>query len=342
MARIARVIAIIKSLALLSWRDIRSFGSISGQNLFLFVAVIALQPESAEFFGLLLAAVLLFPLLTDPAQKIPQDRRLTWPLARRDWAILRVASLLLSPIAWVALFILARAGWRMAIQVLALGAVLTLVKFAAELSFRKIRWTLKIPAPPGAIGSLMLIQWREMLRTLDPCVAIALAAATTAYRIFGKPLDPSALRVISLVVALAISTETQVLFGLDGTGAQRYRQLPLPGWRILLAKDLAFLLLLALLVLPLDFVSGIFGGLAALAIGHHRSVFHPSPQKRWRFTSGALFMDGVLQAIALFAAGTTVETAGLPFMAFCIAAWIVSLFIYGWQWDRLAMRSLPN
>lgn len=339
MARITRVIAIIKFLALLSWRDIRSFGSISGQNLFLFVIVIALQPESAEFFGLLLAVVLLFPLLTDPAQKIPLDRRLTWPLSRRDWAIIRVASLLLSPIAWVALAILLRAGWRMAAQVLLFGAGLSLVKYIAELGFKKIHWTLRIPAPPGAIGALMLIQWREMLRTLDPYVALALMAATTAYRISGKPLDPSALRIISLVVALAISTGTQVLFGLDGTGAQRYRQFPLPGWRILLAKDLAFLLLLALLVLPLDFVSGLFGGLAALAIGHHRSVFHPSPQKRWRFTSGALFMDGVLQTAALFAAGTTVKTAGLPFMAFCLTAWILSLFFYGWQWDRLTDRN---
>jgi hypothetical protein len=339
MARITRVIAILKALALLSWRDIRSFGSISGQNLFLFVIVIALQPESAEFFGLLLAAVLLFPLLTDPAQKIPPDRRLTWPLSRRDWIVIRAASLLLSPIAWVALAILARAGWRMAVQVLLCGAVLSLVKYAAERSFRKIHWALRIPAPPGAIGALMLIQWRAMLRTLDPYVALALAAATTAYRISGKPLDPSALRIISLVVALAISTETQVLFGLDGSGAQRYRLFPLQGWRILLAKDLAFLLLLALLVIPLDFISGLFGGLAALAIGHHRSVFHPSPQKRWRFTSGALFMDGVLQTIALFAAGTTAKTAGLPFMAFCVAAWILSLFFYGWQWDRL---TLPN
>jgi len=329
------VIAIFKSLALLSWRDIRSFGSISGQNLFLFVIVIALQPESAEFFGLLLAVVLLFPLLTDPAQKIPLDRRLTWPLTRRDWAIIRAASLLLSPITWVALFILARAGWRMAAQVLLFGFVLSIVKFLATLSFRKINWNRRIPAPPGITGALMRIQWREMLRTLDPYVALALAAAATAYRISGKPLDPSALRIISLVVALAISTETQVLFGLDGTGAQRYRQFPLPGWRILLAKDLAFLLLLALLVLPLDFVSGLFGGLAALAIGHHRSVFHPTHQKRWRFTSGALFMDGVLQTIALFAAGTTVKTAGLPFMALCVAAWVLSLFIYGWQWDRL-------
>jgi hypothetical protein len=336
------VIAILKSLALLSWRDIRSFGSIGGQNLFLFVAVVALQPESAEFFGLLLAAVLLFPLLTDPASKIPLERQLTWPLSRGEWSLIRAGSLLLSPLAWVALVILARAGWRMAGQVVLGGLLLSGLKYAATLAFRNVRFRVRLPTPPGATGALMLIQWREMLRTLDPYVAFALMAATTAYRISGKPLDPSALRIISLVVAVAISTETQVLFGLDGRGAERYRLFPLRGWRILLAKDLAFLLLLALLVMPLDFVCGMFGGMVALAIGHHRSVFQPLPQKPWRFTSGALFMDGVIQTIALFAAGSTVKTAGLPFMALCMAAWILSLFFYGWQWDRINGHSRPH
>jgi hypothetical protein len=298
-----------------------------------------MEPESAEFFGLLLVAVLLFPLLTDPAQKIPSERRITWPLSDREWIVLRVGSLLLSPIAWFALVMLARAGWRMAGQVLLGGVVLSGVKYLAGLGFGKIRWTFRMPAPPGAIGAFMLIQWRGMLRTLDPYVGFALMAATTAYRVSGKPLDPTALRIISLVVALSISTQTQVMLGLDGAGAQRYRQFPIRGWRILLAKDLAFLLLLGLLVMPLDFVSGLCGGLAALAIGHHRSVLHPVPQKRWRFTSGALFMDGVLQTIALFAAGTTVHTAGWPFGALCVAAWILSLFAYGWQWDRMSAGS---
>ncbi len=332
---------LLKAVGLVSWREIRSFGSIGGQNLFLFVVFVAYQQlESAEFFVLLLVAVLLFPLLIDPLQKVPQERRMTWPILKWEWSAVRVGSLLLSPIAWVAAFMILRAGWLMGAQVFLCGLSLYLIKYIAKLSSRKIsmQWHLRIPAPPGAIGALMRLQWREMLHTLDPYVAVSLTAATTLYRIFGRALDPSAPRIISLVVALAVSTETQVLLGIDGPGAQRYRQFPLRGWRILLAKDLAFLVLLALLVMPVDFLSGMFGGLAALTIGHHRSVLNPTPQTRWRFTSGAIVMDGVLQTLALFAVGSTVRTEGLPFMALCLLVWLLSLFFYGWQWDRRKHR----
>jgi hypothetical protein len=234
-----------------------------------------------------------------------------------------------------------RTGWRMGAQIFAAGLALYLVKAIARVSsVRKLsaRWHFRIPAPPGAIGALMRLQWREMLHTLDPYAAFSLMAATTLYRIFGNALDPAALRVMSLVVALAISTETQVLLGIDGGGAERFRQFPIMGWRLLLGKDLAFLVLLGLLVAPLDFVSGMFGGLAALAVGHHRSVLRPIPQARWRFTAGAIWPDGVLQTVALFAAGSTVRSEGLPFMALCLLAWVLSLFGYGWRWDRERYR----
>jgi hypothetical protein len=180
----------------------------------------------------------------------------------------------------------------------------------------------------------MCLQWREMLHTLDPYVAFVLMAATELYRVFGRQLDPAAPRIMALVVALALSTEAQVLFGLDGHGAERYRLLPIRGWQILLAKDLAFLALLGLLVFPLDFFSGIFGGLAALAVGHHNSVFKVVPQTRWRFTSGALFPHGVLQTAALFAVGIDIRSEGMLFVSLCLLAWLSSIAFYGWQWDR--------
>ena len=336
MAGIKRVLSVLRSLALASWRDVRSFGSISGQNLFLFVALVALQPESAEFFGLLLAAVLLFPLLTDPLDKIPQERHATWPLLKWEWLAIRFGSLLLSPLVWVAVLMLARAGWRVAGGASVFGVALYWLKAAVQLSSKKLssRWSVRMPAAPGVTGALMRLQWREMFHTLDPYIAFSLMAATTVYRISGKPLEPSALRILSLVVALAMSTEAQVLLGIDGRGAERYRQLPIRGWRILLAKDLAFLALLGLLVLPLDFISGMSGGVAALAIGHHRSVMNPVPQPRWRFTSGAIVMDGVFQTMALFAVGLNVESAGWALGVGCVVAWLVSTLFYGWRWDR--------
>jgi hypothetical protein len=296
------------------------------------------QPESAYFFFLVLALILLFPLSADPMQKIPADRRLTWPLLKWEWAVIRLASLGLSPIAWIAaLLILTRVDWSISILFAVSAIALQLMTHLVRRAFVKVSKTNAlhwIPAPPGITGAIMRLQWREMLRTLDPYVALVFVLCSMLYKLSGRPLDSAAPRIMSLVVALAMSTQTQVLFGLDGSGVARYRQFPLRGWRILLAKDLAFLALLGLLVLPLDFVSGMIAGVAALAVGHHRSVLNVVSQAQWRFTSGMLFPDGAIQIVVLFGAGSNIKEHGLWLPALCIFAWLASLLFYAWQWDR--------
>ncbi len=317
---------------LVTWRDVRSLGSIAGQNFLFSFAV------GGQFFVLLLLLVLLLPLSTDPMQKIPEERRLTWPVLTWEWRIVRFVSVFLSPVAWLAILLLVTVGWRAGTLVFAAGVGLYFVKHLARKCAGALftTWSFRIPAPPGVIGSIMRLQFRSMLHTLDPYLAFTLMASTELYRIFGKALDPAAPRIMSLLVALALSTEAQVLLGLDGRGAERYRHLPIRGWQILLAKDLAFLLLLGLLVLPLDFFSGVFGGLAALTVGHHNSVLKPIPQVRWRFTSGALVPHGVAQTVALFSVGSVVRMEGVPMVSICLLAWCVSVIFYGWQWDRRA------
>lgn len=334
MARLGSI-GLLKALGLASWRDVESFRSIAGQNFLLFVAFVALQPESAEFFLLILALVILFPLSSDPMQKIPRERRETWPITHGEWITLRVCSLALSPVAWVAIFLLVRAGWRNGLLALGCGIAAQLLLQLWKLTSRKLptTWLYWIPAPPGVIGAIMRLQWREMLRTLDPYVALVLMASTELYRLTGGRLDADAPRIIALVTALALSTHTQVLLGVDGSGAERYRQVPIRGWQILLGKDLAFLSMLALLVMPLDLLNGLMGGIAALAIGHHRSVLNPIRQMPWRFTSGAIVPDGLIQTIVLFGAGNEAATAPLPVVGLCVLAWMASLFYYGWRWD---------
>ena len=187
--------------------------------------------------------------------------QLSWPVLSWEWSFVRCVSILLSPVLWVGVVLLVKVGWRAAVVVAGAGACLYTLKHLgkrwAALAKRPGR---QIPAPPGAIGAIMRLQWRTMQHTLDPYLALTLMAVTVVYRFSGRPLDPSALRIMSLLVGLALSTEAQVLFGIDGRGAERYRQLPIRGWQILLAKDLAFLLMVGLvLVWPLDFVSGLFG-----------------------------------------------------------------------------------
>ena len=336
MAGIANVLALLKALGLAAWRDVQSFRSLAGQNFFLFAMLVAYQQaESAEFFFLILAVVMLLPLSADAMDKLPSERRLSWPLSRLEWSAVRIGSLAFNPIAWLAFLLLLRMGWRIGVFAAIGGALLQATVWLAKRfipsPYSCLRW---IPAPPGVIGSIMRLQWREMLGTLDPYLALTLMACTELYRASGKPLAPTVLQIMSLLVCLALSTETQVLFSLDGAGAGRYRQFPLRGWQILLAKDLAYLALLGLLVLPLDFVGGFAGGVTVLAIGHHRSVFQSAAQARWRFTSGSLFPDGAIQVAALFAVGLQVKKMLLPLAGLCFICWLASLFFYGWQWDR--------
>ena len=265
MAGIANVIALLKALRLASWRDIQSFRSIAGQNFFLFVLLVAYQqPESAEFLFVILVLIMLFPLSANVMDKIPSERRTGWPVSGLEWGMVRLGSFAFYPIAWLAILLLLRAGWRIGALAAMGGALLQVLSGVAKRFVRaspafSLRW---IPVPPGILGKLMRLQWREMLGTLDPYIAFALMGCTEVYRAFGRRLDPAAAQIISLLVVLAMSTEAQVLFAIDGAGAERFRQFPLRGWRIILAKDLAFLSLLSVLVLPLDFVSGFVSGVA--------------------------------------------------------------------------------
>jgi hypothetical protein len=142
-------------------------------------------------------------------------------------------------------------------------------------------------------------------------------------------LDPAALPILSMVVVVALSTSAQALMALDGTGAQRYQLLPLRGWQILLAKDLAFLVVLLILIAPLEVPASLTAGLAALAIGHSRAGMPTVTEKRWRFTSGVLWPTGAFQIFAIFAVGNGVLRYGAMFAGMTVAAWVISLWWFG-------------
>jgi hypothetical protein len=324
----ARTWAILRAVGLASYRELRSFQSITGQNFFYLVLLIALQPESAYFFGLIVGALLFFPLSSDPLEKIPEARRKLWPVSRGEWIVIRVASLFLSPVLWIAAYVLIGAGWTLAWQIVLAGLAAqavsqTMKRVAPQFSVMRF-----VPAPPGVTGQIMRLHWREMLTTLDPYVGLLLTVVTTLYRLSGAPLDPAAVPIISMVVVVTISTSAQVLLGLDGHGAQRYKLTPLKGWRILLAKDLAFMTLLLILIAPLEIPASFTAGLAALAIGHAHVAELPS-QQRWRFTSGVMWPTGAFQMFAIFAVGNGVLKYGLPFVVVTFSAFLASLWWFG-------------
>ena len=332
--------AILSALARSVWRDLRTFSSVSGNNIALFVVVVMYeQPQSVAFFLMILGVLLLGPLSGDPLRKVPPDRLALWPLTMRQRVGVRLGSLALSPVVWFAVpFFIWTGG--ISFGLLLIGAALAIqVVMAIWIHRRRARprsrAVLRIPEVPGRLGGLIQKNLRQMLTVLDFYTALALALGGTLYRLFGARPDPDAFLILALVVVIAVSTYGQCLFGLDLPGGiARYRVLPLRGYEILLAKDLAFLCVAAVLVAPLAFLPGLAGALVALAVGHHGSVLQPLPQARWRFTGGMLWPSGFFQVFPLVAVGVATGRSSLWYLGLALLAYLGSLWYYGRQWDK--------
>ncbi len=344
----AALLAILKALRRALGRDLGTFGSIKVNNLFLFVALLSygalnsgLRPTSAYPFFVLLGFLLLFPMSSDPLGKLPPARLALWPLTAGQRVGLRLASMALSPMVWIGVLILARTASPLA--ALAFCGIAVGVQGAAALGRRAIRrdphWNLlrHIPRLPGRLGGLVRKNIRELLSLLDPYAALLMSLGGGLYRLIAPHPDPEAFAIIGLLVALTMSTYAQSLFGLDlDSGMTRYRLLPLGGWEILLAKDIAFLAVLFVLLLPLDPGPGMTFGLVALALGHHSSVLLDLPQQRWRFTGGRLLPVGALQALGGVALGFLEHQRGLVVLLAAAVGYVVSLHYYGRRWERRA------
>jgi hypothetical protein len=345
---VAALRAILSAVRRAVQRDLSKFQSLRTNNFFLFVALVIYddhgQELAAEPFILVLGILLLFPISSDPLDKIPPSRLSLWPLTKGQRFALRLASLGLSPVTWVAVFILfktSRAAVVISFLTLAIG-IRAIAALGSQAVKRDPHWHVlrHIPQFPGRLGGLLRNNFRELLSLLDPYLAMLLSAGGCAYRFLTPHPDPAAFPILSILVALALSTYAQSLFGLDlGSGMTRYHLLPLRGWEILIAKDIAFLAILIALILPLSLAPGLTFGLFALALGHHSSVYLRIPQQRWRFTGGRLLPVGAIQALG----GITLAFAGLehriPVLIFTFAGYLLSLYWYGHSMERVYRKS---
>jgi len=147
--------------------------------------------------------------------------------------------------------------------------------------------------------------------------------------------------VLAMMVTLALSTYTQCCFGLDSiSGITRYRLLPLRGWQILLAKDIAFLAIVLVLTLPTG--SGILASLTfaltMIAVGRYPSLALDLPLQRWRFASGDLRFSAV-QFITAPTLAFAASRISLWFLAAAMILYLVSLFAGGWYFEKLTADS---
>ncbi len=251
-----------------------------------------LPPWSAYPFLGLMATPLLFPLSSDPMEKIPAERLGLWPLGRRDRIVLRAVSVTLSPIFWLLAIYAVKTGTGVA------ALLVVVIAVAVTARVPQLKAARRVPMARGRWGGLVTAHVRGMLSVLDTWVAILLAVLGWVWRAMGSVRDPEALPILAMLIALTLSTQAQALFGLDyGPGETLLRILPLRGWEILVAKDVAWLGVLVVLVAPLDLGAGMTFGLAALATGHHASVGMRLAQKRWRFAGGRLWPVGLVQIL---------------------------------------------
>lgn len=337
----ARIAALIGPLASVLRRT--SHSNLLGGNHFIAFSclIFAVNPRGAAFLLLVLGAVLVLPLSADPLRLVPPERLRLWPLSCAERLWIRAYSLIFSPVPWVALALPLWAGRRYlglscGLIVLALasnGAYLLWSRWAERQPQGPVRrW---FPLPKGRFGSLLGKNLREQVRVLDPYVGLLLCLAGSVQRWLHPPMPTATRQGLTLLVALCFSSLAQRLFALEGRGALlRYALWPLKGWQILLAKDLAFLLLLLLLVLPLAPLSGLAAGLTLLAIGHGPSVLDPQPQAPWRFTVGARGWWGPVQVPAMFLVGSA--AAKWPSISLLLAGvvWLLSLACFGARLEK--------
>jgi hypothetical protein len=284
------------------------------------------------FVYLVLALILLFPLSSDPLRTVPPERLALWHFKRRERLAMRAGALAMNPLSWimaVLLFIGLRGNfdWTLAAVV---GGMLALSLFMPAISgsaFDILRRC--VPPSGGWFGFLVAKDLRQMLSVLDVYCALVVSAAGLIYRILGRSVPPEALLAISILVVLALSSYAQSFFGLDGAAIARYRLMPLRGWQVLASKDVAFFAIAVLLTAPLAPVAGMSAAFVALAVGHAPTVYELREQRRGRFSTGASFGNGIVQAVAMaFAAGATYRVSVL-FVLPCVVAEVISLWWYG-------------
>jgi hypothetical protein len=283
-------------------RDRRSLWSFSANNFFVATALLGI---AGAFFLFIIGVVLVFPLSSDPLKKIPPERLALWPLSERERLGLQFAALWMNPLMWVlgavAIFSAVHHRPIVAVAVVlipASGAIVSRVHEGADRGLWKF-----MPSFPGVVGQLVRKDLRAILSTLDFWTALALSVSCTFYRLFVRALPDDALMVFSILVVLALSSWSQSCFGLDGAaGLMRYRLMPLRGWQIFLAKEIAFLLVVTLLTLPLSLPVAWAAALMALGLGNEASR-RLRPQQRWRFSSGPSALNSLLQIVLLVTAG---------------------------------------
>ncbi len=306
----ARTRALLRALATVARRSDQSFLSFSANNIYYggFTLLFLRDPQAFAVSVTIIMMVLFLPLSAGPLRQIPAERLLTWPLTGRDELVIRAARVALNPVAWIIAALLFWTGLSLSVWiVLALCFAIGFTAPRLHLSDRIVA-NLPMPSFPVRLNQLIRKNLRELSSTLDFYSAAIFSVAAAIGRAFGL-LPAEAFLPCTVVIMLLMSSCALSLFALEGMGGfARYRLLPLAGWEILAAKDAAFGIICLTLTVALSPLGGLAAGLAALAVGHTRSVRRQTTDRRWRFQTSDSFVSGISQMVLMaFAAIAAVK-----------------------------------
>ena len=166
---------------------------------------------------------------------------------------------------------------------------------------------------PGAIGGLAAKDFRYFRRLLDPYLGVLAAALGCLYLVTAEISSAGLFQVFVLSVFVGNSPLAFNSFGLDNRAAMdRLKLMPLTGTTILLGKNFAFVMVVALQLAPLMLLgfwrlgffiglSGIAEGVAVAAMyltwGNFMSVNYPFKMQFFQFTSSKDVVAEVLAGI---------------------------------------------
>ena len=331
----ARVAAAVRLLWRLTKRDLKSLKTIGLNNLFFCMIFLIAGGSAQQGFAstLLLQIVVLLPMLfamgAGALERVPVTREALWPLAGWERLVVRVAAVAMNPAFWLVGGLMGlwggvAAGIGYVLVALCVQVIVFVGSFGAGWS--PLRW---LPVLPGRLGGIATMGLRQMMRTLDFWAAVLLCAGGVGYRWLAKAPEPEAFPILAMMVAVALSTAAQRMFGLETAGSMaRYRLMPLAAWEIVLAKDAAYLAVAAVLVTPLGFGPGITFSLVALAVGRWPSLKEKKRQRAWRFSEGNLRF-GVGQVLAGGLMGLGCARLGGWFLVAAAVGWMVSVWAGG-------------
>jgi hypothetical protein len=221
---------------------------------------------------------------------------------------------------------------------------------------------------PGPAGSLAAKDFRYFRRLLDPYLGVLVAALGCFYLITADTVSAGVVLVFLLVVFVPNASLAFNLFGLDNrAGIDRLKLLPVTGATILLGKNLAFLMMVSVQVMPLILLAcwrlgmslGVFGFLVAgalagmyMAWGNWMSVNHPLKMQFFQFAppnglvleaiTGIIFgsLPGIVAVYFLHTGGLRAAWKIAFGLSFSGLVYFVSLWHMGNRFSRKQDRIL--